>query len=286
MARCLQPFQLKETKIDLPCGKCLHCTQRRASGWGFRLMQEAKQTTDNYFITLTYNDTNIKRTPNGFMTLNKTDCQSWFKRIRKSLPKDIKFKYYLAGEYGEKHYRPHYHIILLGLPLTYLLSPTDAYHAKNRPEMYLKGSYEFTIESWKFGHITIGNVEDASAMYTLKYISKKKRVGKHFRDDRQSEFSLMSKRIGANYINDKTKRWHKADKVKRLYVPIKGGHKIPMPRYYKQKLYSESELKYINEQLQIKFTKEENDKTMTQKQKEYDKLCALRIASENKQQRL
>lgn len=37
--------------------------------------------------------------------------------------------------------------------------------------------------------------------------------------------------------------WHKADLENRMYVNIDGGKKIAMPRYYKQKIYDETERK-------------------------------------------
>lgn len=40
-------------------------------------------------------------------------------------------------------------------------------------------------------------------------------------------------------------QWHKSDLVGRMYLNIEGGKKISMPRYYKDKLYSEDERKRI-----------------------------------------
>ena len=51
-----------------------------------------------------------------------------------------------------------------------------------------------------------------SIVYTMKYISKKSQIPVHELDDREKEFALMSKRLGENYINDKTIKWHR-DKI-------------------------------------------------------------------------
>ena len=40
-------------------------------------------------------------------------------------------------------------------------------------------------------------------------------------------------------------KWHKNDLTNRMYVPIKDGKKIAMPRYYKEKIYTMAEKKSI-----------------------------------------
>jgi len=46
-------------------------------------------------------------------------------------------------------------------------------------------------------------------------------------------------------------KWHKNDLVNRMYVPMKDGKKIAMPRYYKDKIYSETQKLLINNHLKI-----------------------------------
>lgn len=41
-------------------------------------------------------------------------------------------------------------------------------------------------------------------------------------------------------------RWHKADLPNRMYVTVEDGKKVSMPRYYKNKIYHESERKAIS----------------------------------------
>ena len=41
-------------------------------------------------------------------------------------------------------------------------------------------------------------------------------------------------------------RWHKQDLLNRMYVPIKEGKKIAMPRYYKDKIYTQLQRDVIN----------------------------------------
>lgn len=116
------------------------------------------------------------------MSLCKRDLQLFFKRLRKKT--DGKVIYYAVGEYGSNYSRPHYHIILFNAQQQDVITA-------------------WTKDGKEIGSVYFGQVAEASIGYTLKYISKEKRIPLHANDDRQREFSLMSKGIGKNYINPK-----------------------------------------------------------------------------------
>jgi len=219
MAQCLTPFYVKDrhTKDELPvpCGKCPVCSARRVSGWSFRLIKEGERSSSSFFITLTYNTDHVPITKSGYLSLNKEHLQKYFKRLRKL--NDEKLKYYAVGEYGGKTMRPHYHIILFNAKIETILKAWA-----------LDGKY--------FGDYHVGKVTEASIGYTMKYISKSKKVPMHKNDDRLPEFALMSKRMGENYLTEAMVNWHKADIGNRMYCNLKDGKKIAMPRYFKQKL--------------------------------------------------
>lgn len=219
MAQCLTPFYVKDRnkdEIPVPCGKCPNCKARRVSAWSFRLMQEEKRAQSAHFVTLTYDTLYVPISKRGFMTLNKRDCQLFFKRLRKA-NKGRTIKYYLAGEYGGRTKRPHYHIILFNAELK-------------------------TIQpAWNLGQIHYGAVSAASVGYCLKYISKGTTVPLHKNDDRHREFSLMSKGLGENYLTKAMIAWHLADMNNRMYCNLEEGKKIAMPRYYKNKVYNEDQ---------------------------------------------
>lgn len=241
MARCEKPMQIRNTTVTrggvtVPCGTCTNCYKRRISNWSFRLMQEEKVSTSAYFVTLTYG-TNCPISKNGFMDLRKRDLQLWLKRLRKEHGENdgLTIKYYAVGEYGGKYSRPHYHIILFNAKLEYLIGHSMANHVK-RGLIKLDGQRPFEMRSWPQGHVTIGQVSEASVGYTMKYVAKPSQVPKHRNDDRTREFSLMSKGIGISYLTDAMRAWHKADLQNRQYCNLKDGQKVTMPRYYKEKL--------------------------------------------------
>jgi hypothetical protein len=204
--------------------------KRRTSGWSFRLIKEGEVSETALFVTLTYDTSYVPLTKNGYMTLDKRDIQTFMKRLRKE--SERKLKYYVCGEYGGKRNRPHYHLILFN---------ADAELVEKAWSFYKPGGGRKPI-----GSIFIGQVTDASIGYTLKYMQKMGKIPMHKNDDRQKEFSLMSKGLGQNYITDAMKKWHFNDLENRLYVPLKEGKKIAMPRYYKDKIYSETQKLTIN----------------------------------------
>lgn len=172
------------------------------------------------------------------MSLQKDHPQKWFKRLRKDQWNNgnvNSLKYYLAGEYGDTYKRPHYHVIMFNLDLKILIGEKEFTQVKlgNIP---LDGKFPFTTPTWNNGHITVGQVNAASVGYTLIYLHKKWRP-MHRNDDRQPHFSLMSKKLGLNYLSDNMVQWYKEDLKERMYCNIEDGKKIAMPRYYKEKLY-------------------------------------------------
>lgn len=227
---CSSPLYrlIKGNWAPVPCGRCPPCKKRRVDGWVFRLLQEDKVSTSAHFVTLTYEPKFVPISPNGFMTLDKDAFPLYMKRLRKLTTN--KLKYYACGEYGTKNKRPHYHAIIFNVP--------DA---------------EMFYEAWKkdgqhFGQVVVGEVTGNSIAYTMKYIDKGPNVEGLFkgwkpfvgRDDRLKEFALMSKGMGLSYCTDRIKRYHKDD-LSRTYITVDGGYKIAMPRYYKDKIYTDDE---------------------------------------------
>jgi len=209
-------------KVPVPCGKCPPCRLKRVNDWVFRLLQEERNHDHAHFITLTYDTRSIPISENGFMTLKKEDLQLFWKRLRKLIPHPI--KYYAVGEYGTNKKRPHYHAIVFGVPKTELFN-----QAWNQNDLV------------PLGDIHVGQVSSDSIAYTCKYINKPVEPKKFGRDDRIKEFSVMSKGLGRNYITPASTAYHKAD-IYRLHLTKVGGHKIGIPRYYKNILFSEKEM--------------------------------------------
>lgn len=207
--------------LTVPCGRCGACLHNRRIDWSFRLNQELKIHLCAKFITLTYNDENVPKTDSGLHSLRKTDYQKWFKKIRKKQSKytSTRIRYYGVGEYGTNTNRPHYHVILFS-PCAKLLNVLD--------------------QTWTHGHIDIGDVNEKSIHYITKYHVNHR----HFDDQRENEFTTMSRNpgIGYNYITNNLK-WHTQNDF--LHV-MNNGFKQRLPRYYKKKLFTDFKIKVLS----------------------------------------
>jgi len=221
----------REYNVNVPCGRCPVCVKKRVSSWSVRLLKEADVSTSALFITLTYSTENVPITKNGWMTLDKTHLQSFFKRLR-YYEEHTNIKYYAVGEYGTKTHRPHYHVILYN------------------------STQEAVCKAWTVGSVHFGQLTPASCGYTLKYISKEKKTQKP-NDDRNPIFSIMSKGLGKSYIEKpENVRWHLADLENRYFIPVGSGVKASMPRYYRERLYNSEQFGHLKGVLE----KNANDK--------------------------
>lgn len=215
---CISPLILrnKTTKggsntftQPVPCGKCPKCVKSKIHNWQFRLDQERKRSTSALFVTLTYSDENLTYSDAG-PTLVKKDFQNFMKRLRKLTPN--KLKYYAVGEYGSKTHRPHYHAIIFNL---------------HEPKLIQN--------AWGLGFTYSPPLSSGGISYVLKYISKPRQQI----TDKQPEFSLMSQGMGANYMTPQVVKFHKSSPA-HAYV-VENGYKKSLPRYYKKKMFTESE---------------------------------------------
>lgn len=218
---CITPLSLKNPKTNqsfpINCGKCPDCIARRTSQWSFRLQKEAEVSTSAFFLTLTYNSECIPLTNRGFPTLEPQHVTLFLKRLRKK-NKGTKIKYYYVGEYGSKTQRPHYHMLLFN------------------------ANMEDIESTWNYGKVHYGKVSGASIGYTLKYMVKDPSIKKHPGNNRINEFGRMSKGLGLAYLTSQIIQYHKQKHhlLERINVQI-DGKRISMPRYYKERIYSEQE---------------------------------------------
>jgi hypothetical protein len=216
--------------------------------WVFRMLQEERRSNSSHFVTLTYDSFSIPISPNGYRTLKKKDFQDFMKRLRMMANFDG-IKYYAVGEYGEKNLRPHYHAIIFNCKtaVSYQSAwslPKSKWMAKYDPgyDPYPDLDSEERIS---LGTVHVGTVSGDSIAYTVKYLDKKRRKVKHSREDFKTEFSLMSKRLGDNYLSPGVLAYHRS-RPGEFFVVRDGGHKVAMPRYYRDRIWIEDHEKERN----------------------------------------
>jgi hypothetical protein len=281
--RCLTPIWIKETSETagtyVPCGRCNNCIQTKRSVWTFRLLMELRVAESAYFVTLTYDSENVPLIPQYgnqlVMSLRREDATLFIKRLRKRILKESlsdsryvkksekagkwthngglrsskiiswspKLRYFMCGEYGGDTNRPHYHIALYNIPNEYVrTNPINGKLYSNVLE-----------EVWNKGLIDIGKLERGSAHYMTKYHMFPQDPSWHESDKRVKPYAVMSRNpgIGINFIDENIRDYFVGSSVG--YYTFKNGDKVPLGRYYKDKLdeifESEKEVRKIKEKL-------------------------------------
>ena len=218
--------------IDVPCGKCPACIERKSNEWATRIYYEWINSKSAQFFTLTYAEEHLTH---NYVTLHyptydeevllpvlcKRDVQLFMKRLRKRLGNGIRF--FLGGEYGEEFGRPHYHFILFNYPSN--ISEDDL--------------LQYVVDSWSYGMVQSGETNIKRVMYVAKYIYSATQLQDNTIDGFVKPFILCSRRpgLGLSYVTDKTKKYH--NDTLETCVFMEDGKIMPMPRYYRDKLFTD-----------------------------------------------
>lgn len=216
---CRKPVYVERLGHSVPCGHCRSCRATLAATWAGRLRDESDSYAERpLFVMLSQNDQSLL--PEG---LSKPRMQRFIKRLRFALSGRRKsdIKYYLCGEYGPKTGRPHYHLILFGVPLA---------------------QRDTILKAW-------GHCDDKDGHYYCEYVSQddpergygyvagyiRKKLAKGYNADfrrlhpgKTPEFSMQSSGIGKRYA---LKMYLNQDKLYRR------GRSWRLPcRYYRKVL--------------------------------------------------
>lgn len=232
--------------VSIPCGHCLGCRLEYSRQWANRLMLELEYHDSAYFVTLTYDEDHAPvhwysdpATGEAFpsLSLEPRDVELFLKRLRKKF-KDDKIRYYIAGEYGETTFRPHYHAIIFGLHLSDLVPYKRSfqgfqyYTSESLSRVWSvkesKGSYA------PLGYAVVAPVTWETCAYTARYVTKKltgPQAEFYTLHNLVPEFAHMSRDGGIG------KQWYLdhpgcAAEDYLFLKTDKGGRKFRPPKYY------------------------------------------------------
>lgn len=237
---CWSPkkYSKQYATFQLPCGKCIACRLENARQTAVRCVHEALMYEKNSFITLTYSDEHLKSPK-----LHYPDFQKFVKRLRSNIyesHKDIlenkedyekiKIGVFVAGEYGDKEHRPHWHAIIFNW------RPEDCtyYRTTNRGDRIFRS--KLLDDLWGFNDPEkrpneIGEVTFHSAGYVARYAAKKLCHGK----DGTHDYNPIAKRSSKNAIGKKYLEKFWPDVFNHGYCIIPQGDqyiRTGVPRYY------------------------------------------------------
>lgn len=238
----------------VPCGKCPQCLASRSRVWTERCIAESLSYDPDtlWFLTLTYDDDHIPLTlspdKRAVQTLRSRDFTNFMKRLRERVePERIRF--FGCGEYGSQTFRPHYHVIIFGLPRD---TVQPQFLRKNGDYWYYTSPLIEAV--WKDGYHIIAPASTGSMAYVARYTTKK--IGKGSADyvslGIEREFVRMSRRpaIGSNFYRDVA---DKAFQNVSIAIPDiscdTGRRSITFPRSMKEKFWTEEQRKSFSKRL-------------------------------------
>ena len=228
--------------IQVPCGHCIGCRLDRSRAWADRMMLELDHSKTAVFLTLTYDNDHVPVSminDDGlpYYTLDKRDVQLFLKRLRKFFDYK-KIRYFLAGEYGDKTMRPHYHAIIFGLDLDDF---SDRIHfgSNSFGQPYYTSS---TLERiWSNGFVSLAPVSWQTCAYVARYVTKKLNGPESIVYDYRNctpPFALMSRRPGiAGYfaVDHPDLLGDRLQYIDDVFG-VRNVKKVPTPKYLFDKL--------------------------------------------------
>lgn len=210
--------------VAVGCGKCIECKKQKAREWQIRLQEELPIWKYKYFMTFTFSCDNLKTLTdklNGTETnVNKAAqiaVRRFLERWRKKYKRSV--THWLITELGhEGTERIHLHGIIFD----------------NEPHT----NEEFE-EIWKYGWTYTGDYcTERTINYIIKYVTKIDPDHKTYEPD-----IYCSAGLGANYFKKQAIRdkhaWNGKNTIQ--YYTLKNGQKVSLPKYYRNKLFTQEQ---------------------------------------------
>jgi len=234
---------------------------------------------DNIFLTLTYDEQNLKSAKlvyNDFQTfvkdlrthifqnqldkmypgMSRETQRNLFKQFHKTtkdmIHDNIRISIFVTGEYGDKNKRPHWHACIFNY------KPTDAAYKYSNDRGDKIYTSQTLTDLWRNGNVEFGAVTFESAGYCARYAAKKLNHGK----DGEHDYEPISKKSARNAIGKKfiEKYWESIFNIGKIILP--NGDTTSIPRYYEKwlkKHQPQAFQRYVT-QLKLKIIEEATEK--------------------------
>lgn len=210
---------IKEShNLVFDCGKCLDCRKKKARELANRCVLHASLYEKNCFLTLTYDE----QKPDYHNRLQYEDIQKFKKNLRRQVDyhHGKKIEIFNVHEYG-KNGKKHWHLIVFN----HDFSDKELYTVKNGNRLYTS---KYLETKWKFGFNTIGDVNEATAMYQAQYMQKDIKNGN---TEEEKKSKSQHKGIGLPWFEK-----HYSQIMRLGYLPI-NGRKDPVPRAFEKRAH-------------------------------------------------
>lgn len=217
--------------VPVACGECVECRRKKSREWTVRLIEELRNNTEVYLVTLTFSEKALEELRSYVPPsedeetllqeerfICKTAIRYFTENWRKKFKKTI--KHWFINELGhEGTERVHLH----GLVWNTENIPDFKYWIKNK---------------WKYGIVHFGEwVNEVSIGYLMKYVTKNDEDHPEFK-----QYIWSSNGMGKNYLNrsDSLKNKYQKGKTNENYT-MPNGQKIQLPIYWRNHIYTEEE---------------------------------------------
>lgn len=217
--------------VPVGCQNCIECRRKKAREWQVRLLEDVRHNKNGKFVTFTLSDQAIADLnreidkdikgylrDNAIMTLAiRRFLERWRKKYKKSV------RHWLVTELGH--------------------NGTENIHAHG---IVWTDNIDDIEKIWGYGFVWTGKqkngtyvnyVNEKTVNYLTKYVHKQDLDHKHYKPK-----IFTSPGIGAGYISRQDSHLNKyqGTNTKEYYV-TRTGHKLALPIYWRNKLYSEQE---------------------------------------------
>lgn len=233
--------------LPVGCGDCMECRKQKAREWKIRLAEEIKTNKNGIFVTLTFTNEEytklLKEIQEESKEINnnliegydldneicKKATRRFYERYRKKYKKTL--RHWLITELGHGETE---HIHMHGI----VWVEPEKYIVESKTKGIVQQQKEFIEKYWQYGGVWVGDyVSERTINYMTKYVTKVDADHKYYKSK-----ILASKGIGAGYINTINAQGNKfkGEKTVTTYR-TKSGHKMSLPIYYRNKIYTEEE---------------------------------------------
>lgn len=222
-------YPKKDYFVNVDCGRCVNCFRKYMSAWRFRLLHEffglsREQLNRSYYVTLTIEP---KYYTEKRLLLKKM-IRRFLERVRRFCGKSI--RHFFVTERGEDFNRIHFHGFFIDVSF-------DVSH---------------TYNLWYYGFVQVVPVCDPQyplsqkISYCTSYVTKgKKGVIENVIAPEDWPLVLVSPGLGKAYLRNAPVQ-HSSDILFPMTYEFNGTPRS-LPRYLRQKVFSEYELKLLRD---------------------------------------
>lgn len=246
--------------VPTGCGKCMECRKQKSREWQVRLTEDIKYNTNGKMVTFTFSNESIKKIINDLEEDRKKHNNKILSYYADNMDEymdkqlfiyDKREGYELDNAIANKgirmflermrkitkKYERHWFITELGH------NGTENIHIHGI--IWTNETYDTIRNKWQYGWIYPRSKEQEKKCYvnarTVNYMTKyiTKQDKKH---PNYIPIILSSNGMGIQYINtlNATKNQFNGKDTNQMYR-LDNGTKIPLPKYWKNKIYTEEE---------------------------------------------